>query len=108
MRGVFVFFFNLHADKQGKTCSSLQGQISFPPWPRGKGYCLPTCSHRLTLILGGSVTFQVQLRFGKLDLSVSDPPKTQVKAGCGVQENIRQYREAKEANVICVVFLTNI
>ena len=40
--------------------------------------------------------------------SVPDPPKTEVKAGRGVQENTRQYREAKEANVIRQVFLTNI
>ena len=35
-------------------------------------------------------------------------PKHEVKAGRGVQENTRQYRRAKEANVICLVFLTNI
>ena len=40
--------------------------------------------------------------------SVPDPPKTEIKAGRAVQENTRQYREAKEANVICLVFLTNI
>ena len=43
-----------------------------------------------------------------LDRPVDDPPKTKVKAGRGVQENTRQYREAKEANVLCLVFSTNI
>ena len=37
-----------------------------------------------------------------------DPPKTEFKAGRGVQENTRQYREAEEANVIFLVLLTNI
>ena len=37
-----------------------------------------------------------------------DPPKTEVKAGRGVPENTRQYREDKEANVIFLVLLTNI
>ena len=37
-----------------------------------------------------------------------DPPKTEFKAGRGVQENTRQYRETKEANVIFLVLLTNI
>ena len=40
--------------------------------------------------------------------SVPDPPKAEIKAGRGVQENTGQYREVKEANVICLVFLTNI
>ena len=40
--------------------------------------------------------------------TVPDPPKTQVKAGRGVQENTRQCHKPKEANVICLVFLTNI
>ena len=40
--------------------------------------------------------------------SFPDPHKTEVKAGRGVQENTRQYLEAKEATVICLVFLTNI
>ena len=43
-----------------------------------------------------------------LALLVNDPSKTQVKDGRGVQENVRQYREAKEANVCCLVFLSNI
>ena len=57
---------------------------------------------------GGSSTGQVQLRcwwkfnsslvqLGKL---VNDPPKTVVKAGRGARENTRQYREAKDANVM--------
>ena len=40
--------------------------------------------------------------------SVPDPPKTEIKAGRGVQENTRQYREAKEANIFYLAFLTNI
>ena len=44
----------------------------------------------------------------QLDRPVDDPLKTQVKVGRGVQENTSQYREAKEANVICLVSLTNI
>ena len=43
--------------------------------------------------------------------SVPDPAKTEIKAAwawSAVQENTRQYREAKEANVICLEFLTNI
>ena len=40
----------------------------------------------------------------KLDKPVDDPPKSEVKVGRGVQENTRQYREAKETNVICLVF----
>ena len=40
--------------------------------------------------------------------SVPDPPKTEVKAGHRVKENTWQYREAKEAKVIYLVFLTNI
>ena len=44
----------------------------------------------------------------QLDRLVDDPPKTEVKAGREVQENTRQYREAKEVNVICLVFLTSI
>ena len=44
----------------------------------------------------------------QLDKLVDDPPKTEVKVGRGVQENTRQYRKAKETNVICLVFLTNI
>ena len=35
-------------------------------------------------------------------------PKLKSMLGGGVHENNRQYREAKEANVICLVFLTNI
>ena len=74
------------------------------------------CPPRLTLVLGGSLTGQVQLRcwwkfnspLVQLGNLVNDPPKTVVKAGRGVQENTRQYREAKEANVVCLVFLTNI
>ena len=102
---VFVFFFYLHAREQGKTRSSCRRQSTFPPWSRGKGNCLQNCPHRLTLVLDGSRTGQVQLR---LDWSVLDPPKTQVKAGCGVQENTRQYREAREGNLNCPTFLTNI
>ena len=82
----------------------------FPPWPRDKGNCPPHGLHHLTL--GGSRTGQVQLRCwwkfnsspAQVDRSVSDPPKNQVNAGRGVQENTRQYREVREANVICVVF----
>ena len=35
-------------------------------------------------------------------------PKLKSKLGGEVQENTRQYREAKEANVVCLLFLTNI
>ena len=59
---VFVIFFYLHAGEQGKTRSSCHWQSTFPPWPRGKGNCLQDCPHRLTLVLGGSRTGQVQLR----------------------------------------------
>ena len=97
----FCNFFYLHTDEQGKTRSMFYWQSTFPPWPRGKGNCLPGCLHGLTLILGGSSTD------GWRRL-VDDPPKTEIKAGRGVQENTWQYREAKEANVICLVFLTNI
>ena len=62
VRGVFVFFFYLHADEQGVTRSSFHSQSTFPPWPRGKGNCLPDCPHRLTLILDGWSTGQVHLR----------------------------------------------
>ena len=61
-----------------------------------KATVLRTRPSRLTLILGGSRTGQVQL---KLVRSALEPPKTQVRAGCGVHENTRQYRGAKEANV---------
>ena len=61
-----------------------------------KATVLKTRPSRLTLILGSSWTGQVQL---KLVRSVLEPPKTQVIAGCGVHENTRQYRGAKEANV---------
>ena len=61
-KGRFCIFFYLHAGEQGKTCSSSYWQTSFPPWPRGKSKCLPTCPHRLTLVLGWSRTGQVQLR----------------------------------------------
>ena len=46
--------------------------------------------------------------FAQLDKPVDDPPKTEAKVGRGVQENTRQYREAKETNVICLLFLINI
>ena len=62
---VFVIFFYLHAREQGKTRSSCQWQSTFPPWPRGKGNCLQERPHRLTLVLGGSRTGQVQLRLGE-------------------------------------------
>ena len=67
--------------------------------------CLPSCLHRSTLILDGSGTVQVKLR---LERSIPDPSKTRVKARRGVQENTRQYREVKEANVIYLVLLSNI
>ena len=35
-KGSFCNFFYLHADKQGKTRSSLYWQTSFPRWTRGK------------------------------------------------------------------------
>ena len=63
---VFVIFFYLHAGEQGKTCSSCHWQSTFPPWPRGKGNCLQDCPHRLTLVLGGSRTGQVQLRLVRI------------------------------------------
>ena len=59
---IFVSFFYLHAREEGKTRSSCHWQSTFPPWPRGKGNCLQECPHRLTLVLGGSRTGQVQLR----------------------------------------------
>ena len=89
------------------TRSSFHWQLAFPPWPRGKSNCLPDCSHCLTSILGGSSTGHVQLRLVNVlsrsvgqTRPVDDPSKTQVKVGRGVQENTRQYREAKESNVI--------
>ena len=42
------------------------------------------------------------------DRPVDGPPKTQVKAKLDVEENARQYRLTKEANVICLGFLVNI
>ena len=63
---VFVIFFYLHAGEQGKTRSSCHWQSTFPPWPRGKGNCLQDCPHRLTLVLGGSRTGQVQLRLVRI------------------------------------------
>ena len=63
---VFVFFFYLHAREQRKTRSSCRWQSTFPPWPRGKGNCLQDCPHRLTLVLGGSRTGQVQLRLARI------------------------------------------
>ena len=62
---IFVIFFYLHAGEQGKTRSSCRWQSTFPPWPRGEGNCLQDCPHRLTLVLGGSRTGQVQLRVGE-------------------------------------------
>ena len=59
-RGVFELFFYLHADERGKTRSIFHCQTSFPPWPRGKGNCLPTCPRHLTLVLGGSPTGHVE------------------------------------------------
>ena len=44
----------------------------------------------------------------QLDRPVDDPPKTEVKVVRGVQENCRQYQEAKEAIVMCLVFLSSI
>ena len=43
-----------------------------------------------------------------MDRPVDDPPKTQLKAGRGLQENTGKYREAEEENIVCLVFLTNI
>ena len=63
---IFVIFFYLHAGEQGKTRSSCHWQSTFPPWPRGKGNCLQDCPHRLTLVLGGSRTGQVQLRLVRI------------------------------------------
>ena len=63
---VFVIFFYLHAREQGKTRSNCRWQSTFPPWPRGKGNCLQDCPHRLTLVLGGSRTGQVQLRLARI------------------------------------------
>ena len=40
-KGRFCNFFYLHADEQGKTRLRFCLQTSFPPWPRGKGNCLP-------------------------------------------------------------------
>ena len=62
----FLIFFYLHAREQGKTRSSCRWQSTFPPWPRGKGNCLQDCPHRMTLILGGSRTGQVQLRLMRI------------------------------------------
>ena len=107
-KGCFCNFFYLHADEQGKTRSSFPCQTSFPPWPRGKGDCLSSYPHRLTMVLGGSRTEVFNSSLAQLKRPVLDPPKTQVRAGRGVKENTCQYREAKEANVICLVFLTDI
>ena len=65
LKGVFVIFFYLHVDEQGKTRSICRWQSTFPPWPRGKGNCLHDHPQRLTLVLGGSRTGQVQLRLGE-------------------------------------------
>ena len=86
---VFVIFFYLHAREQGKTRSSCRWQSTFPPWLRGKGNCLQDCPHRMTLILGGSRTGQVQLRlvggFNSHSLSWTDlssiRPKLKSKLG---------------------------
>ena len=69
VRGVFNYFFYLHADERGNTRSSIRWQTSFCPWPKGKSNCLPTCPHHLTLILnlGGSRTGEAQLRLVQLD-----------------------------------------
>ena len=64
--------------------------------------------HRLTLVLGGSRIEVFNSSLAQLKRPVLDPPKTQVRAGRGVKENTWQYREAREANVICLVFLTDI
>ena len=86
---VFVIFFYLHAREQGKTRSSCRWQSTFPPWLRGKGNCLQDCPDRMTLILGGSRTGQVQLRlvwgFNSHSLSWTDlssiRPKLKSKLG---------------------------
>ena len=102
-KGCFFNFFYLHADEQGKTRSSFHCQTSFPPWPRGKGGCLSSYPHRLTMVLGGSRTEVFNSSVAQLKRSVLDPPKTQVKTGRVMQENTRQYREDKESNVICLI-----
>ena len=60
MQGRSCNFFYLHADEQGENRASFHWQTSFPQWQRGKDNCLPTCPHRLPLVLGGLRTGQVQ------------------------------------------------
>ena len=62
----------------------------------------------LTLILDGSGTgptefARIKIRYLPIWTDQPRPPKSQVKAGHVVQENTRQYHEAKEANVILFV-----
>ena len=66
----------------------------------------------LTLILGGSGTGQAQLSFGKnlilRSLSWTDRARSTQNSNqswaWSAGKTHRQYREAKEANVICLVF----
>ena len=52
VRAVSVIFFYLYADEQEKTRSSCHWQLTFPPWPRGKGNCLRDCPHRFWVVRG--------------------------------------------------------
>ena len=91
---------------------SIHWLTSLPPWPRGKGNCVPDCSHTSFDFGFGwfvdrlSSTVKIRHSLSWTDIG-RRPPKTQVKAEREAQENTRQYREA---NVICLVlvFLTNI
>ena len=55
------------------------------------------------------MTVKVQLRVvGSVGLTGPRSTQNSSQSGGGVQENTWQHREAKEANVIYLVFLTNI
>ena len=103
VRDNFAFFFYFDADEEEKTSLELSLANIFPLRGReGKDNCLD-------FDFGWIEDRSSSTEFGKnLILIGARSTKTEFKAGRGVQENTRQYRETKEANVIFLVLLTNI
>ena len=81
----------------------------FPSVAEGKGNCVPDCPHTSFDFGFGwfvdrlSSTFKIRHSLSWTDTG-RRPPKTQVKAERGAQENTRQYHEA---NVIWLVRVFN-
>ena len=69
----------------------LSLRVNFSSGARGKGNCLKDPPK--------SLDFDFRWFSLWLVRSVLEPHKTEVKAGCGVHENTRQYRKVREANV---------